>query len=93
MIQTEEQEVEQPGKNAIEHVCEMRVEIPGDDGEDSTFKKCLLTALLQCVTCTAWICGNEELDHSIICVRCDGVFCPEHYQAHRLSKDCEQKAA
>lgn len=91
MIQTEEQ-IEQPGKNAIEHACEMRVEIPGEDGEDSTFKKCLILAIAQCSECTAWVCGNVELEHSIICVRCDGTFCPEHWQAHKMSKDCEQAA-
>jgi hypothetical protein len=90
MIQTEEQE--KPGKNAIDHPCEMKVEIPGDDGEDSTFKPCRILALVQCSECAAWLCGTEELEHSIICVRCDGVFCPEHFQSHRLSRDCEQKS-
>lgn len=92
MIQTEEQ-IEQPGKNAIDHACEMKVEIPGDDGEESTFKKCLILAKVQCSKCTAWLCGTEGLDHAIICIRCDEVFCPEHFQEHRLSKDCEQQAA
>ena len=86
----EESAVEQLGKNAVEHSCEMKVEIPGDDGEDSTFKKCRILALLQCSTCAAWICGTEALEHAIVCVRCDGVFCPEDFQDHRLSRDCEQ---
>jgi hypothetical protein len=92
MIQTEEQ-IEPAGKNAIDHPCEMKVEIPGDDGEPSSFHKCRILALVQCDECAAWICGNEELMHNNICIRCDGNFCPEHYQAHRLSKDCEQREA
>ena len=82
-------EIEQPGKNAIDHPCEMRVEIPGDDNEASTFKKCLLTSLLQCLNCAAWICGTEQLEHCNICVRCDAPFCPECYQAHRLENTCQ----
>jgi hypothetical protein len=89
MIEAQE-EVEQPGKNAIEHPCEMKVEIPGDDGEPSSFKKCRILALVQCETCAAWLCGNEELMHAIICIKCDGTFCPADYDAHRRSKDCEQ---
>lgn len=86
-------EVEQPGKNAIDHPCEMKVEIPGDDGEPSSFKKCRILALVQCSECAAWLCGSEELMHAIRCVRCDSWHCPEHHQAHRISKDCEQVAA
>lgn len=92
MIQEQEQ-IEQPGKNAIDHACEMKVEIPGDDGEDSTFKKCLILAKVQCSKCAAWLCGTEELEHAIFCIHCDGVFCPADFQAHRLSKDCEQREA
>lgn len=87
------EQVDQPGKNAIDHPCVMKVEIPGDEGEAPSFKKCKILALIQCGTCAAWICGNEELQHAIFCIHCDGVFCPEHYQAHRLSKDCEQHTA
>lgn len=89
MIQTEQQ-IEQPGKNAIDHPCQMKVEIPGDDGEPSSFRKCTILALVQCSECTAWICGNEELDHSNICIRCSNAFCPDCYQPHHLSRDCEQ---
>lgn len=92
MIQTEEQ-IEQPGKNALDHPCEMKVEIPGDDGEDPTFKRCRILALVQCSTCAMWLCGTEELEHAIICIRCDGVYCPEHYDEHHRSKDCEQREA
>lgn len=83
--------MEQPGKNAIDHTCEMQVEIPGEPEEDSTYRKCLLIAILQCSECAAWVCGTEGLDHSNICVRCDHVFCPEHYARHKLSRDCEQR--
>lgn len=89
----EKEQIEQPGKNAIQHACQMKVEIPGDDGEDSTFKPCRILALVQCGDCAAWLCGTEELEHSIICVRCDGMFCPEHYQAHRLANSCLPEAA
>lgn len=86
-------EVEQPGKNAIEHHCGLKVETPGDDGEPSTFKKCLILALIQCSECAVWLCGSEELMHAIRCVKCDQWHCPEHHQDHRLSKDCEQNIA
>lgn len=44
-------EIEQPGKNAVDHPCEMKIEIPGDDGEPSSFKKCRILALVQCSEC------------------------------------------
>jgi hypothetical protein len=92
-MQTEQEIIEQPGKNAEDHPCEIKVEIPGDDGEESTYKSCRILALLQCAECAAWVCGTEELGHALICVRCDGVFCPEHFQAHRQANRCLEEAA
>jgi|GEM_PF-4338357 hypothetical protein len=89
----ETEQIEQPGINAVDHPCEMKVEIPGDDGEPSTFKKCLQLAKVQCTTCTAWVCGTVELDHAIVCVRCDKWFCPEDYAAHRIENRCQEVAA
>ena len=88
MIQTEEKE--KPGINAVIHSCEMMVTDPADE---ECVVRCLIVAHLQCETCTAWVCGSEELEHAIFCAKCDGVFCPEHFEAHRLSKDCEQRIA
>ena len=93
MIQEPIPEEQKPGKNAIPHVCEMKVEILGDDGEASTFKKCQLTALRQCLECTAWICGTEGLDHCVICVRCGQPFCSECWPFHRLANSCLPEAA
>ena len=89
MIKTEE-EVEQPGAGAIEHHCEVMVEIPEEEGEEAKLVRCRILALEQCQECALWICGTEELEHCIICVRCGGKFCPEHYHSHRLSRECEQ---
>lgn len=88
MIQTEEQ-IEQPGKNAKEHFCEAMRE--ADEGEATV--KCRIEAHEQCSECAMWLCGTEELQHAIICVRCGHFFCPEHFSAHKMSKDCEQRAA
>lgn len=84
-----DEQIEQPGKNAIDHLCEMKVEIQ-DEHDQTALITCGLIAKLQCSECTAWICGNVEMEHTIICVRCDMPFCPEHWQAHKMSKDCEQ---
>jgi len=93
MIQTET-EIEKPGTNAVDHPCEVMVEVPQEEGEQKTKMVCCrILALEQCEECALWICGTEELEHCIICVRCGGKFCPEHYQAHRLSRDCEQREA
>lgn len=91
MIQ-EKTTIEKPGVNAIDHPCEVKVEMPQEEGE-SKLVRCQILALEQCHDCALWICGTEGLDHCIICVRCGERFCPEHYQAHRLSRDCEQQAA
>lgn len=88
----EKEQIEQPGKNAIQHACEMEVEIPGDDGEDSTFKPCRIMALVQCGDCAAWLCGTVELDHALICVRCGSTFCPMCFHDHRLSRKCEEQS-
>ena len=87
MIQ--EQTIEQPGINAIEHACEMQVELPGEDDEQASFTPCRILAKAQCSECSAWVCGTEELDHSIICAKCDKTFCPEHFASHRVSRECE----
>lgn len=92
MIQTEP-EIEQPGINAVEHSCEVMVPIPMEDGEEQKLVRCRILATQQCADCAAWVCGTESLDHCSICVRCGEKFCPEHFQAHRLSRKCEQKAA
>jgi hypothetical protein len=84
LIQEKEQ-TEQPGKNAVTHSCEMLVTDPADE---ECVVRCLIIAILQCAECAAWLCGTEELDHSIVCARCDGIFCPEHYQSHRLANRC-----
>lgn len=81
--------MEQPGKNAITHFCQMQVHV--DDDDDLAVVACGLLATLQCSECAAWICGTEGLEHANICVCCDGVYCPEHYSSHRLSWDCEQR--
>lgn len=88
MIEAEEQ-IELPGKNAIDHPCEMQVEVPGEEGQRV---KCRLISKLQCTECTAWICGAEELEHSIICVRCNQPFCSECYPAHRVENQCQEAA-
>lgn len=83
MIQ--ETQVEQPGKNAIDHPCEMRVENPEEEGQ---FVKCRILANIQCTECTAWVCGTEGLDHSIICVRCNQPFCSDCFVPHRTQNGC-----
>jgi hypothetical protein len=89
MIKTEEQ-IEEPGIRAIDHPCEMKVESPEQEGQ---FIKCRILANVQCSECTAWICGTEELEHAIICVRCNNYFCAECYPGHRLKNDCQEIAA
>lgn len=86
------EETEQAGKNAVDQPCTAKIEIPGDDDEASGFKKCGIIALVQCSRCLIWLCGSEELMHAIRCVKCDQWHCPEHHAAHRLSRDCEQRA-
>lgn len=84
--------MEQPGKNAIDHLCEIKVEIQ-DEHDQTALITCGLIAKLQCSECSAWICGDVEMEHANICVRCDGVYCPEHFSGHHLSKNCEQRIA
>lgn len=85
-----ETQIEQPGINAIDHPCEMKVEVPGEEGQ---FVKCRILAHLQCAECTAWVCGTEALEHSIVCVRCDTVFCSECFYPHRTANKCQPEAA
>ena len=89
MIQEQITEDRKPGKNAIDHACEMQVEAPDEEGQ---LIKCRILAKIQCSTCTAWICGTEELEHSIVCVRCDTVFCAECYHDHRVENKCQEAA-
>lgn len=84
------EEQDKPGKNAIEHFCEMKVEIQ-DDHDQTVTITCGLIAVLQCDECGAWICGDVEMEHAIICIRCDRPFCREDWAAHKMSKDCEQR--
>ena len=86
------EQIEQSGKNAVDHPCQMKVEIPGDDGEPSSFKKCTILALIQCSKCQKWICGSEELMHAIRCVKCDLWFCPVDYAAHNAEGRCKAAA-
>lgn len=75
----------------VDHGCEAMVEKPLEEGEEvPQMVRCRILALRQCAECAKWLCGTEELEHLIVCVKCDGEFCPEHYQAHRLSRVCEQ---
>lgn len=75
----------------VDHGCEAIVEKPLEEGQDiPQLMKCGILALRQCMTCSKYLCGTEELEHLIVCVRCDKEFCPEDYQAHRLSRECEQ---
>ena len=86
----DKEQIEQPGINAIDHPCEFMVELPLEEGEDKpVFKRCRILAKSQCSECASWVCGTEELEHSIICARCDKTFCPEHWSAHKASKECE----
>lgn len=93
MIQPET-DIEKPGVNAVDHPCEMRVELPMEEDEQKPkVVKCRILALEQCADCSMWICGTEELEHCIVCVRCGDKFCPEHYHTHRLANNCIKAVA
>lgn len=75
----------------VDHGCEAIVEKPMEEGQERPqLVKCRILALRQCSVCSKYLCGTEELEHLIVCVKCDAEFCPEHYAAHRLSRECEQ---
>lgn len=75
----------------VDHNCEAKVELPMESGETiPRIVACGIIALRQCTDCSGWFCGSEDAEHLIICVKCDGQYCEEHYQSHRLSRACEQ---